>query len=1256
MLINTKLLHQTKSTNPISVRLPNGTAIKSTHQGLLPLTMLPQAARQAHILPGLASHSLISIAQLCDNGCTALFDKQQCHIMHNGITILKGPRCPKTKLWLLPTSNQKHQVNLTVTTEGEQHHKPVTTEGDAQLVCNNAYQQKTTKELLRYLHAAAFSPTAETWKKAISNNQFSTWPRLTTKRVQTLLPDSMATAKGHLKRKRKNLQSTKPKNNDKSTNITNDLFPNKQERTGAAFVAFFQADPTKNTAYTDLTGRFPVTSTTGAKYIFLLYHYDTNSILAETMNNKSDEEALRVYTKLYDFLAARGYPITLNIMDNEASLAVKQQIIKTGATYQLVEPHNHKVNAAERAIQTFKHHFIAGLCSTDPKFPITLWDMLVPQAVLTLNLLRTSRINPKLSAYAQLNGQFDFMRTPLAPPGTQVLLFEDPTTRKSWAPHGKSAWYVGPAMEHYRCYKFYVPETNRLRTAATAKFFPAHCKVPQITTTDAAIEAANDLIKALTKPSPALPNLHLETNHYNSLKKLAALFNNTTKQQQENTRLHHPTIQSTIKNNTDKPIPQNTTIPEKVHSPPTNIIDFKPQEIDYTSSSDPFQTIIRGPTHRYPTRKTQPSTKPTIIPTIPEKPPDPLRRSSRLLTPRTYSNLALHALTLRAACRPFPDESAYLVLDNDSGLAQSYKQLIKNPKTKEVWSKAMCIELGRLLQGYETTKGTNTCVVLTPEQIKAIPKDRVVTYARIVVDYRTMKADPNRVRITVGGNLINYPGNVTTKTADMITSKLLWNSVLSTPNARYACFDIKNMYLQTPMQRREYMRIPILLIPDEFIKLYALTNKVVRGHIYLEIQKGMYGLPQAGKLANDLLRKRLKNHGYFETTTPGLWTHTWRPIHFTLVVDDFGIKFVAPEHATHLKTSLENYYEIEADWSGSRYIGISLDWNYNNKTLDIDMPNFTNNKLRQYGHTKPKRPQDAPYPAANPYSRSQAPLPLDDTPMLNEKRKKRIEQIIGSFLYYGRAIDITLLKALNSLATQQSTPTENTDKLVKQFLDYCAWHPDAKIRFFASDMLLQVHSDASYLNEQQARSTAGGHFFLGKKVHHNEPIFLNGAVHTVCSILKHVAASAAEAELGALFLNTQELIRLRLALKNMGHPQPPTPIHCDNKCAVGIINDSIKQQRSRSMNMRYFWTRDQFNNGIIVVHWYPGTENLGDYVTKHHPPAHHRRVRKFYIYTDKTPKFLHRAIEPRLLRGCVKPLHNTERIKDIRTTRTDVHG
>ena len=155
------------------------------------------------------------------------------------------------------------------------------------------------------------------------------------------------------------------------------------------------------------------------------------------------------------------------------------------------------MNAAERAIRTFKNHFIAGLCSTDPSFPVYLWDELLPQALLTLNLLRTSRLNPALSAYNQLFGVFDFNKMPLTPPGTRALIFEDPDTRESWAPHGKLAWYVGQAPDHYRCYRFYIPETGGTRISATAEFFPHYSAVPKLSSMDAATHAARNLILAL---------------------------------------------------------------------------------------------------------------------------------------------------------------------------------------------------------------------------------------------------------------------------------------------------------------------------------------------------------------------------------------------------------------------------------------------------------------------------------------------------------------------------------------------------------------------------------------------------------------------------------------------------------------------------------------------------------------------------------------------------------------------------------------
>ena len=108
------------------------------------------------------------------------------------------------------------------------------------------------------------------------------------------------------------------------------------------------------------------------------------------------------------------------------------------------------------------------------------------------------------------------------------------------------------------------------------------------------------------------------------------------------------------------------------------------------------------------------------------------------------------------------------------------KKLIEDPLLRETWSKAMCKELGRLCQGFGETEGTNTMRFFDPEGIKNITKDRVVTYARIVVDYRPQKADPSRVRITAGGNLIQYPGELTTRTADLRTTKIMLNSVIST--------------------------------------------------------------------------------------------------------------------------------------------------------------------------------------------------------------------------------------------------------------------------------------------------------------------------------------------------------------------------------------------------------------------------------------------------------------------------------------------
>ena len=163
---------------------------------------------------------------------------------------------------------------------------------------------------------------------------------------------------------------------------------------------------------------------------------------------------------------------------------------------------------------------------------------------------------------------------------------------------------------------------------------------------------------------------------------------------------------------------------------------------------------------------------------------------------------------------------------------------------------------------------------MTHEAITQIPKDRTVTYARTVVDYRPQKADPNMVRITAGGNLIDYPHKLTTHTAYLTTTKIMWNIILSTEGSKYMCIDINNMYLATPLDIFEYMQILFEFIPTEFTTLYNLSSKVNNEYVYMKIEKGMYRLPHAGILAKKLLRKRLEPHGYYEMPhTSSLWRH-----------------------------------------------------------------------------------------------------------------------------------------------------------------------------------------------------------------------------------------------------------------------------------------------------------------------------------------------------------------------------------------------
>jgi hypothetical protein len=432
------------------------------------------------------------------------------------------------------------------------------------------------------------------------------------------------------------------------------------------------------------------------------------------------------------------------------------------------------------------------------------------------------------------------------------------------------------------------------------------------------------------------------------------------------------------------------------------------------------------------------------------------------------------------------------------------------------------------------------------------------------------------------------------------------------------------------------MFINLASLPQEKIQKYDLNKLTQDGKVYIEIQKGMYGLSHAGILANELLQRNLAKDGYRPTThTHGLWTDDSRPISFSLIVDDLGVKYVGREHAEHLMTCIKKNYNISSDWNGTAYRGLTLDWDYKNRTVDLSMPGYIKASLQKYQHPAPGRPEHAPHTWNPPIygAKTQFVNETTPSPALSDKDVNKLQQLTGTLLYYARAVDTTLIMPINVLASEQSNATGiTTDKVIK-LLNYCNTHPDTKIQYHASDMILHIHCDASHLSENESKSRAGGFFYMGNTTK-NDKKLTNRAISIVSKVLKHVMSSAAKAEIGALFINAKEGAFLRTTLEELGHKQPPTPMETDNTTATGYSNGTIKQKRTKAMDMRFYWIKDRVKQGQFNIYWGPGFQNLADYFTKHHSPAHHKQIHDVYIHADERP-INRKGIRDSALRGCV---------------------
>jgi hypothetical protein len=321
----------------------------------------------------------------------------------------------------------------------------------------------------------------------------------------------------------------------------------------------------------------------------------------------------------------------------------------------------------------------------------------------------------------------------------------------------------------------------------------------------------------------------------------------------------------------------------------------------------------------------------------------------------------------------------------------------------------------------------------------------------------------------------------------------------------------------------------------------------------------MYGLKEAGKLSNFRLVSLLSSAGFIETRTPCLFRHLTHPIAFVLVVDDFGVKYQNRDDFDFLVSSLSRLYQVKAHPVATKFLGFALAHDHEQRTMTLSYPGCINSLLFRL---RPDGIKSASSPSTyvpSHYGSSAPPSHLRFVPPATPTQKKELQVAIGYLLYYGRCVDGRVLPATCALASAQTTATQRTTMAeLDRLLGFVAAHRDGRKVFRPSDMTLDVFSDASYLSRPKAGNVAGSFHHLSRR---RDRGFVNApiSVHSTGYPL-YARRCRSQSIVGPSGRPKSRLERQ--VLEDLGYPQPPTVIHCDNEVAVGLACPKDRQSQA----------------------------------------------------------------------------------------------
>ena len=1261
------LLSSVSTGGGLSVGLPNGDTIASTATGIFPT---PVISPEAHIFEDeCLNRSLVGLAEYCNNGCTMTFTSTSATLTHDttGAVISRSLKDADATLW---------PIDL----------RPAPPPS----IASNVIRNEIHADIVAFGHATFFSPTDSAMANALRRGYLGNFPKLTLHMFTQNKPNSIATAKGHLKQTRQqSFSKSRIRHSSPAPDISDVAepdFPSEEEADEQAYFNSISTSVLRTSSainYSDMPGRFPFPSHLGHEYMLLSVF--RGYIHIELMKNREGPELVRAYRATYDFFNTATLKPQFQMLDNEKSTAL-DKLLKHDlkVTVELVPPNCHRRNRAERAIQDWKAHFISGLATVNPSFPIAAWDELVYQGQLTINHLRAYTPNRNISAYEGFHGKkYDFVAHPLLPPGVKVVVLTPADKRESWAPHGLDAFYLGPAPDTYRSFRCWILSSGGIRTSDSISVHPHKLKLPGAST--------NELIyDKLTAVTTLLSNFPRTPDNNAALTSLAADLAALTKTHSAGEQ-RVPTLSSDSAT-PEQRVPSDESSATTAHPTASRaktrrravaltLLYEKLSKAELTTKERPFLGYIgRCFTDKEDNHTFQIAS--IVIPTgtKADKP--------RVLFYRYY-DMHLHALppTDEADFEHTPcKEMMRTRRDGKTHFAAPYMQwcleqpatsIISPPHTNGETYLAHCLGLPGVPSPYKQlcdsldifSANANSTYHSSPtdQPLNLTPDGRPLTHRsallgpdgdqwraedanefRRLISTSTIRpilrsdkplhkkatyynpqvkekldsagAKTRRTRGTLGGDRCNYSGPTSSPVADISVIKSHQLSVVSDrrnhhTDTKYATIDIKDFYLGSELEDPEYCSIPVRDIPDETMIEFDLQQYVANDTVLFQVDGTMYGHPVAGRIANADLVAHLALHNYLQDPDiPSFFQHTNNLVSFTLVVDDFGIKYTGKDTLEDLIRVLQLKYTIKIDITGQKYVGLRLAWDYIANTVTLDMPTAIPDALARFLPNGPRKKTKTPgiYVPPN-YMSPDMRATVDDSPPASAADKAFIMEVVGVFLFYARMIDCTMLPITTFISKQQSKPTQKTLEATLQLLDYAAAHPNHKITLRGCDMQLRVQSDGSHLSQVNAGSIAGGVHYCCN--YDDARTVINGPILAVCSTITTVCGSASETEYAALYTNGQHAYFQRTILAALGYPQRPTPIYADNMAAVGIANDTVKLRKSKSYDMRYHWIRDRTRRKIFKVTWSKGETNDADFFTKIQPSTRHQYFVTRFVHT-----------------------------------------